>query len=257
MDRIEAFTGRSTLPLHAMSFPSPSPSLPDSSELPPRTPSSDLRLPSVSNGPTANTLRGERGMSEGQNSIRWTTSSATSKRPSNIELACPVFKSNPEGPHPKRCERGSWKMISRLKHEHLHRHHHIEASAITDEVLQRVYGKDSLTQEEKWGAIYAVLFPQARVIPCPYYGTDWPSGIEISGPSNARSSFPRPPGILHGDDPLPSTLDELDFYPALMTKVRCMLEEEEKHLRERIHAKLPEVVSETYWNLISTINDLD
>jgi hypothetical protein len=111
MDRIEVVTGRSTLPLHPMSFPSPS--LPDSSELPPRNPSSDLRLPSVSNGSTANIPRGERGISEGRNSIR---SSATSKRPSDIELACPVYKSNPEGPHPKRCERGSWKMISRLKH---------------------------------------------------------------------------------------------------------------------------------------------
>jgi hypothetical protein len=51
--------------------------------------------------------------------------------------------------------------------EHLHRDHHIEASAITKEVLQMIYGKDRLTLEEKWGAIYIVLFPQARVIPCP------------------------------------------------------------------------------------------
>ena len=34
-----------------------------------------------------------------------------------------------------------------------------------------------------------------------------------------------------------------------------MLEEEEKVHRERINAKLPEVVSETYWNFISTINN--
>jgi hypothetical protein len=36
--------------------------------------------------------------------------------PTDKEFACPYYKSNPDGPHPKRRERGSWKMISKLKH---------------------------------------------------------------------------------------------------------------------------------------------
>src|SRR5467141_2921847 len=101
----------STLPLH---FPSRIlGSLPDASKLPSGTPSSDLRLLSLSNGSMACTLRGERAQAEGQNPVRWTTPSATSKRfkdsqalpPTGIELACPFYKSNPGGPHQKRCER--------------------------------------------------------------------------------------------------------------------------------------------------------
>jgi hypothetical protein len=105
------------------------------------------------------------------------------------EFACPYYKSNPDGPHPKRCERGSWKTIAKLKHvrklssfwlsrlksnqplnrlqEHLQRHHKVQASTINEEALQRVFDKYNITPAEKWGAIYFVLFPQVSVIPCP------------------------------------------------------------------------------------------
>jgi hypothetical protein len=115
----------STLPLHAMFFPSRIfGSLPDASKLPSGTPSSNLRLLSPSNGSMACTLRGDRAQAEDQNPVRWTTPSATSKRfkdsqalpPTGIELACPFYKSNPGGPHEKRCERGSWTSISKLRH---------------------------------------------------------------------------------------------------------------------------------------------
>lgn len=112
-----------------------------------------------------------------------------------IEFACPYHKANPERPHPKRCERGSWKTISKLKYvsmtycisvslnedlptpgcqqEHLQRHHKVQANTISDEVLAKLCEKESLgkkgnlTLEDKWGAIYHVLFPEATVIPCP------------------------------------------------------------------------------------------
>jgi hypothetical protein len=50
------------------------------------------------------------------------------------------------------------------------------------------------------------------------------------------------------------TLDPLGFFPAVMAKIRCILEEEEKLHWERIHAKLSEVISETYLNFGSQIN---
>lgn len=112
-----------------------------------------------------------------------------------IEFACPYHKANPGEPHPKRCERGSWKTISKLKHvsmtsgmsvssskdlptpefqqEHLQRHHTVQSNTISDEVLAKLCEKESLgkksnlTLEDKWGAIYRVLFPEATVIPCP------------------------------------------------------------------------------------------
>ncbi|OXV11149.1 hypothetical protein Egran_01090 [Elaphomyces granulatus] len=193
------------------------------------------------------------------------------------EFACPYYKSNPDGPHQKRCERGSWKTIAKLKHvrklssfllsrlksnqppnrlqEHLQRHHKVQASTINEEALQRVFDKYNITPAEKWGAIYFVLFPQASVIPCPYYGIDW--SIDTSGSSNIGSSSPGIPCNLSSsaDEVLPSNLNPLDIFPALVTKIRCMLQEEEKLHWDRIHTKLSEVVSETYLNFGSKINE--
>ncbi len=39
-----------------------------------------------------------------------------------------------------------------------------------------------------------------------------------------------------------------------MTNIRCMLENEERLHQERIKARLPAIVSETYWNFVSTLN---
>jgi hypothetical protein len=119
IDGIDCVTGKSTLPLHAKFFPSPILStLPDASKLPPGTPSSDLRL--LSNGSTARTSRRERAQTEGQSPATWTSTkrfkNSQALLPAGIEYACPFHKSNPDGPHPKKCERSSWKTISKLKH---------------------------------------------------------------------------------------------------------------------------------------------
>ena len=120
IDGIDCVTGKSTLPLHAKFFQSSILStLPDASKLPPGTPSSDLRLP-------LQWIHGEdfkkRTSTDRRPESRdMTTSTKRFKNsqallPAGIEYACPFHKSNPDGPHPKKCERSSWKTISKLKH---------------------------------------------------------------------------------------------------------------------------------------------
>ncbi|KAN0073152.1 hypothetical protein V8E54_008372 [Elaphomyces granulatus] len=144
--------------------------------------------------------------------------------PTDKEFACPYYKSNPDGPHPKRRERGSWKMISKLKH----RHHKVQASTVNEEALQRVFGKDNLTLAEKWGAICFVLFPQASRLLELDYGIDWL--IDKFGFSNTGSSSPGIPRNMSSfaDEVLPPTLDPLGIFPAPMAKIRCMLQEEDE-----------------------------
>jgi hypothetical protein len=75
-------------------------------------------------------------------------------------------------------------------------------------------------------------------------------------PESALQDWELPPtfDVPLTESALHKTLVQLGFFPTVMMNIRCMLEEEEKLHRERIQTKLPEIVSETYWNLITTLN---
>src|SRR5438034_2042827 len=88
---------------------------------------------------------------------------------------------------------------------------------------------------------------------------DWPSSREDSTPTRTESFSQQQGTPLQFDLPstdlaLRSALVDLGFFPAVMVNIRNMLEEEERLLQERINARLPEIVSDTYRNFISTLN---
>jgi hypothetical protein len=92
------------------------------------------------------------------------------------------------------------------------------------------------------------------------YGIDWPSPIENTSLATTEGSFSQQQGtpllsdLPFTEEALQSAILKLGFFPAVMTNIRCMLEKEEKLHQERIKARLPEIVSETYWNFVLTLN---
>ncbi|KAI1101172.1 hypothetical protein F4804DRAFT_316742 [Jackrogersella minutella] len=148
--------------------------------------------PSGSNTPSRRRKKADKGDQEEDNGESREAKSDSSFRPRSKYLACPIYKHNPDGHgHNESCSKRSWPTVSRLKTDHIFPHHRVSGDECqrcgdifgVDEKSQHENCEEQLflhregvgismveqlhkktiarngTEEEKWHAVYSIIFP--------------------------------------------------------------------------------------------------